>query len=261
MNITDNNVTTWALEGKEGTNRASDRNNVDLSTWAAETDNGTTWATDNNVQTPWISDNNVTTWALESDNIATTWASTNVSAWAMSGNNVTSTWAFDGNNVTMATNDITTWAIANVANPPTAIGLKLQDMPQIKAAYFIDMWIEAVILFGGALGNCLLFAVFNCSRSYNSVSIYLYLKVLAVVDFCSLSITLATHWVNYNFLPGNKNLYLCKTVLFTATECLDYGACIIAAMSVDRLIAITMPLKQGSQVLGRGGLNHSFGLV
>ena len=181
-----------------------------------------------------ISDSIVTR-TPQGNNATSSWApeSNNVTSWAISGNNVTTTWSY-------AETDVATFTVNTSLSP---VGLKFEDMVQVKVANFLDLWIEAVILFGGVLGNCVLFSVISCSKSYSALSLYLYLKVLAVVDFCSLSITLTTHWVNYNFLPGNKNLYLCKTILFTATQCLDYGACLIATMSVDRLIAIALPLK------------------
>ena len=69
------------------------------------------------------------------------------------------------------------------------------------------------------------------------------MQVLNVVDTSSLAITLTTHWVNYNFLPPNKNFYLCRVILFIATQCLDFGACINAAMTIDRAIAIAKPLQ------------------
>ena len=133
--------------------------------------------------------------------------------------------------------NITTTAPPSLWNQP-----RLTDFTEVKVAAFLDLYVEALLLYGGIICNLIIVVIFF-GKKYQKKSSYIFIHCLAFIDFILLSVVLMTHWVNYNFKKGNKNIYLCKTILFLARDLFDFEAWVIVTMSVDRWIAITYPLK------------------
>ena len=119
---------------------------------------------------------------------------------------------------------------------------KFQDFWEVKVASFVDLYVEAILLFGGIFCNSIIMIMF-CGKKYQKKSGYSFIHCLAFIDFLLLSIVLMIHWVNYNFEKGNKNIYLCRVTVFLGRQLFDFEAWVIAAMSVFRWISVTYPLR------------------
>ena len=105
----------------------------------------------------------------------------------------------------------------------------------------MDLYLEALILFGGIIGNLLMFAVFFQRRLVNSTDVLI--RVLSSTDFLLLSVCLMTHWINYNFNTSGKHLALCKTVLFLSLFLFDLEAWTMVCLTIDRCICVIRPTK------------------
>ena len=68
--------------------------------------------------------------------------------------------------------------------------MKIADFVAVRTAYFLNLYLEALILFGGVLGNVIMFIVLTTNKAYQDVSMYVYLKVsYTVMSFKEYTMT------------------------------------------------------------------------
>ena len=118
----------------------------------------------------------------------------------------------------------------------------LSGFLEVRVSNFLNLYIEAVILFGGLLGNAIVIGVFS-KKTYQKNATLIYIRILAVIDFVTLAVLLTTHWTNYNFRHSNKSVWLCKSILSMARIFLDCSAWIVVAVNGNHFIAVVYPFK------------------
>lgn len=108
-------------------------------------------------------------------------------------------------------------------------------------------YIPPVILILGTFGNVLSFIVLT-RRPMRSVSTYLYLAVLSVMDTVVLLVGLLNQWIGFLtgvFLMDLTN-WLCKLMPVVLCTASDYSVWLIVAVTIERYIAVCHPLKARS---------------
>ncbi|KAI0239930.1 hypothetical protein LSAT2_009355, partial [Lamellibrachia satsuma] len=113
---------------------------------------------------------------------------------------------------------------------------------EVRVSNFLNLYLEAVIIFGGLLGNAIVIGVFS-KKTYRKNATYTYIRILAVIDFVTLAVPLTTHWINCNFRQSGKNIRMCKSGLFMARIVLDCSAWIVVAVNGNHFIAVVYPFK------------------
>ena len=116
-----------------------------------------------------------------------------------------------------------------------------------KITEFLDLYVEAAILFVGIVGNVLVLRVYS-GESYSNRPMFVYLRALAAVDLLALSVVLCTHWMS-NFVtihadaedPSSVDVLVCKSIIMLAQELFDYSAWLVVAMACTHVIALTRP--------------------
>ena len=105
---------------------------------------------------------------------------------------------------------------------------------------FIILYVEAIVVFGGLIGNALIVNVFRKSNYYNK-SIHVYIRTMSLMNFLVIGGPLMMHWLNYNFFPQRKNLRLCVLLITVGRVCFDSSAWLIVAMASNQYIAVLFP--------------------
>ena len=110
----------------------------------------------------------------------------------------------------------------------------------------INMYLPPVLIFTGVVCNCLVIKVM-LSIYFRFISTSFYMGINAGVDNFSLIVLLTSHWINANFpgtmYRGRNAHYMCKMFNFFGWSSSDFGILLTAAMTLERSIAIMLPLK------------------
>ncbi|XP_060073435.1 probable G-protein coupled receptor B0563.6 [Ylistrum balloti] len=119
-----------------------------------------------------------------------------------------------------------------------------RKLDQISAA--INLYFPPVLLVMGTICNCIVIKVMR-SMYFRFLSTSLYIAINAFIDNFSLLFLLTVHWINANFpwiiYRGNNAHFMCKAFNFFGWTSSDLGILLTAAMTLERSLAITFPLK------------------
>ncbi|KAG8448712.1 hypothetical protein GDO86_015690 [Hymenochirus boettgeri] len=114
----------------------------------------------------------------------------------------------------------------------------ISDLPNLQAPVFILVLLIYILAIGGNLTILLLVGMDSNLQS----PMYFFLANLSILDISSITVTLHKTLVAY--ISGNKNLSfvdcISQAYFFMALECAEL--LILAAMSLDRYVAICNPL-------------------
>lgn len=114
-------------------------------------------------------------------------------------------------------------------------------MPMI---FTIRKYIPPLILLFGLMGNIWSFAVYRRETMKHSV-MGVFLRALAIVDNFVLVTVYPYIWLQfvYHMDVMAKSIYICKTLHFLQGWSLDMSGCVLAVISVERLIGIWLPYR------------------
>lgn len=107
----------------------------------------------------------------------------------------------------------------------------------------LKLYISPLLLVLGTIGNILAFVVLV--KNSHKVSTYHYLYVLAVMDILLLMTNLLQVWIKQltGILIQDEADWLCKLFVFVGFFSSDASVWLIIAVTVERWIAVQMPLK------------------
>ena len=126
-----------------------------------------------------------------------------------------------------------------------------EEDPDLQLSIRIVLYCSLLFFLTGMVGNSLSVAVFS-SKEMICVSSNIYLLVLAISDtlyllsvFFTKTLTVARcmYFVNVPMDIYNRSTAMCKILQFFLDLFADYSACLIMAFTVERFIAVYMPLK------------------
>lgn len=105
-------------------------------------------------------------------------------------------------------------------------------------------FIPAVILFFGTLGNVMSFIVL-CNLTGKTVSTFIYLSILALVDQFVLICGLLRSWIDHLLMSKmeNRNKIFCKLSQFLGTSASVLSVWLIVAVTLERTIVISFPFQ------------------
>ncbi|VEL41478.1 unnamed protein product [Protopolystoma xenopodis] len=119
--------------------------------------------------------------------------------------------------------------------------------PICRAFHVVWLYIPPILLLFGTVGNCLACWVLFRSK-LATISSYVYLAVLSIVDEGVLLSGLMRRWIGrlVGFSLEEQHWFTCKLLQFAgvSTSCLSVW--LIVALTVERALVITMPLKAAS---------------
>ena len=118
--------------------------------------------------------------------------------------------------------------------------------PAAKVSMFWDKYIYGVFtVVLGVCGNCLAFILLRRPRLRNSATSF-YMTCLAMSDSCVLLFGVAgNHTLQVHGIRINSDVY-CKIMYFIVKCCFALSDWTLACMSLERCLAIAMPLKSKS---------------
>jgi len=118
-----------------------------------------------------------------------------------------------------------------------------------KVSAILDMYSPPILVVMGITCNTLVIFVMRM-RYFRHVSTSLYISTNAFVDNMSLLISFPPHWLHVNFpaliYRGSHSHLLCKLFNFVGWGMSNLGVVLTAAMTIERAIAVTFPLKAAS---------------
>ncbi|XP_069107071.1 probable G-protein coupled receptor B0563.6 [Argopecten irradians] len=119
-----------------------------------------------------------------------------------------------------------------------------RELDEITAA--INLYFPPVLVIMGTICNCIVIKVMR-SMYFRFLSTSLYIAINAFIDNFSLLFLLTVHWINANFpwiiYRGINAHFMCKAFNFFGWTSSDFGILLTAAMTLERSLAITFPLK------------------
>ena len=127
-----------------------------------------------------------------------------------------------------------------------------QNDVAIMLSYRVFLYASFVLIIVGLIGNTLSVLVFT-SREMRTISSNFYLLMLALSDSCYLlSVFLSKVLTDMRCLHMDKdtpadiyhrNDVMCKLLQYTSDVFSDYSTCLILLFTIERLIAVYLPLK------------------
>lgn len=106
----------------------------------------------------------------------------------------------------------------------------------------ILLYVPPVLLIIGTFGNLFSFCILI--RNAKNASTYSYLSVLAITDLLVLYSGLFRVWIGQFMIQLETiNNFMCKTVIFLGYVSSDTSVWLIVAMTIERAIVVTFPLK------------------
>ena len=133
----------------------------------------------------------------------------------------------------------------SMQNIPALLGycrLSYQDRINLKTATNIWIYCSPIVIVVGTIGNILSFRVM-LRRRLRQTTTALYLIVLSVADTCVLYSGLLRQWIRA--LQGtdvrNFSDFSCKFHIFIVYLFLQFQAWILVAITIERLVAVTLP--------------------
>ncbi|XP_033724717.1 probable G-protein coupled receptor B0563.6 [Pecten maximus] len=119
-----------------------------------------------------------------------------------------------------------------------------RKLDKISAA--INLYFPPILVVMGTICNCIVIKVMR-SMYFRFLSTSLYIAINAFIDNFSLLFLLTVHWINANFpwiiYRGINAHFMCKAFNFFGWTSSDFGILLTAAMTLERSLAITFPLK------------------
>ncbi|OWF41216.1 probable G-protein coupled receptor B0563.6 [Mizuhopecten yessoensis] len=119
-----------------------------------------------------------------------------------------------------------------------------RELDQISAA--INLYFPPILVVMGTICNCIVIKVMR-SMYFRFLSTSFYMAINAFIDNFSLLFLLTVHWINANFpwiiYRGINAHFMCKAFNFFGWTSSDLGILLTAAMTLERSLAITFPLK------------------
>ncbi|ELT88865.1 hypothetical protein CAPTEDRAFT_99172, partial [Capitella teleta] len=116
-----------------------------------------------------------------------------------------------------------------------------------RAHKSLIVYVPPFMLVIGSIGNLLSFIIM-ARKGMRKLSTYNYLAVLAITDTLVLYVGLLRIWVAE--IAGrdmrDHAVWICKTINVLGYTVSDYSVWLIIAMTVERWIAVCMPLKAPS---------------
>jgi len=120
--------------------------------------------------------------------------------------------------------------------------LQLMHYTEYVAHKQILLYVPPVLLFIGTFGNLFSFCILL--KNAKNASTYSYLSVLAIVDLLVLYSGLFRLWIGQFMIEiATINNFMCKTVIFIGYVSSDTSVWLIVAMTIERTIVVTFPLK------------------
>lgn len=116
--------------------------------------------------------------------------------------------------------------------------------PQYKAAKFLGKYLMLAVFIIGTVGNLLSFLVMVRKRMRSSTTAF-YMACLAVADTLVLLTGCLRRWILEVFEVDllNVNTVACHSVNFLQYLSFDIATWILVAMTIDRVVVVTNPLK------------------
>ncbi|CAH1795863.1 unnamed protein product [Owenia fusiformis] len=111
-----------------------------------------------------------------------------------------------------------------------------------NAVAIITLFVTPVVIALGMVGNTLSLLVM-LQKKNRKTNTGVYLAVIAVVDNCQM-VTLLTHWLYGTVLMVPLQDMYCKVYTYFADFWSDSSIWIIVIMTIDRTVAIKLPLKK-----------------
>lgn len=123
--------------------------------------------------------------------------------------------------------------------------LSLMEYGEYVANKQILLYVPPILLAVGTFGNIFSFYILlKSTKNATNASIYSYLSVLAILDLLVLYIGLLRLWIGQFMIDiEDTNIVLCKLVIFLGYVCSDASVWLIVAMTIERAIVVTFPLK------------------
>jgi len=123
--------------------------------------------------------------------------------------------------------------------------LSLMEYGEYVANKQILLYVPPILLVVGTFGNIFSFYILlKSTKSATNASTYSYLSVLALMDLLVLYIGLLRLWIGQFMIDiEDTNIVLCKVVKFLGYVCSDASVWLIVAMTIERAIVVTFPLK------------------
>lgn len=120
-----------------------------------------------------------------------------------------------------------------------------QDIRFQSFTHSIDQFYPPILILVGVTCNVLVLLVMR-TRYFRYQPSSVYMIGGAINDIFSLSIAMTTHWLHVTFdvYSREKTRYICKFLDFYGWGNCDLGILITTAMTIDRALAITFPLKK-----------------
>ncbi|XP_041363719.1 apelin receptor-like [Gigantopelta aegis] len=133
----------------------------------------------------------------------------------------------------------TEWTVSK--NFSTTVAFRIADG--------IDLYVPLLLSISGIVCNILVVMVMH-SKYFRHNSTSFYMMVNAIVDTSSLALVLPAHWLYVNF-PGlfvktPQSHVMCKFFNFFGWGTSDLGILLTVAMTTERAIAVTLPLRVNS---------------
>lgn len=119
----------------------------------------------------------------------------------------------------------------------------LMDVETYRIQKELLLYIPPVLLLVGTIGNFLAFLVLR--KFASKISTYSYLSVLALMDLLVLYVGLLRLWIGQLIGKDVKDEsdLLCKLAIFLGYVCSDISVWLIIAVTIERYIAVSYPLK------------------
>lgn len=126
---------------------------------------------------------------------------------------------------------------------------KTMNVTKVVEAELIDVIYPLVLIITGVTFNILIIVVMR-TRHFKEQSSSVYMTMGAGNDTLSLLVSMTTHWLHVSFsgiYHKETSGWICKFLDFYGWGNCDLSILLTTAMTVDRAIAITFPLKVASR--------------
>ena len=150
----------------------------------------------------------------------------------------------------------------NVTSERSNRSLSSTGYVEYMMVIYIIKYIMPLIVLSGITGNIISFLVLIRRRMRHTV-VYFYLALLAIADTGVLMLSALKTWIRV--LSGFELLHVsdfgCKTIMFLFLISMHMSAWLLVAMTIDRLIAVTFPLKTSAWCTTKRAVYTSISLL
>ena len=146
-------------------------------------------------------------------------------------------------NNAFALNDVSTLAPMTTDAVAAAYALDSATAQFPPYTHLIEKVFFPIVIVMGTICNLLIFMVMRRKKMRHQ-STYFYMAVLAVDDQLVLIMGCLNYWLYLlNILNSMKNFVLCKLISFMCYSSLHFSVWIVVIMTVERFIAVALPLQ------------------